>query len=151
MSSACCMVLWVLCVWIFRSYLWSYLYIFCCVATNSLWLFWGAGRCCLYLCLCVSVFCKMEELILCENLGMWDKHMQVVWYVFETEYMYIVISLHICSVVGNCSYIWGLWRIVCIMSLCVYSRGMAFWRNICQCYGFLFFSKGLLGLYILRS
>ena len=93
----------------------------------------------------------MEELILRENLGMWDKHMQVVWYVFETEYMYIVISLHICSVVGNCSYIWGLWRIVCIMSLCVYSRGMAFWRNICQCYGFLFFSKGLLGLYILRS
>ena len=73
----------------------------------------------------------MGELILCENLGMWDKHMQVVWYIFETEYMYIVISLHICNVVGNCVYIWGLWRIVCIMSLCVHSRGMAIWRNIC--------------------
>lgn len=72
----------------------------------------------------------MGELILCENLGMWNKHMQVVWYVFETEYMYIVISLHICNVVGSCGYIWGLWRL-CIMSLSVYSRGMAIWRNIC--------------------
>ena len=68
----------------------------------------------------------MKELILCENLGMWDKHMQVVWYVFETEYMYIVVSLYICSVVGNCGYIWDLWRIVCIMSLCVYSGAWPF-------------------------
>ena len=64
----------------------------------------------------------MEELILCENLGMWDKHMQVVWYVFETEYMYIVVSLNICSVVGNCDCIWGLWIVVCII-VCVCIQG----------------------------
>ena len=80
----------------------------------------------------------MEKLILCEKLGMWGKHIQVVWVVCLKQRVYIIICLHICSVMGNCDCIGGLWIVVCIMSFCVYSRGMAICRNICGCYAFVF-------------
>ena len=64
-SSACCMGLWFLCVWISRSY------VYFAIQGESLWLFYRAGRGCLQQCLDDSIFCKMEKIILCENLGMW--------------------------------------------------------------------------------
>ena len=67
----------------------------------------------------------MEKLILYENLGMWGKHIQVVWVVCLKQRVYIIICLRICSVLGNCGYIGGLGRVVCRMNLCVYSRSTA--------------------------
>ena len=51
-------------------------------------------------CLCDSVFFMTEE-----NLGMWGKHIQVVWVVCLKQRVYIIICLRICSVLGNCGYI----------------------------------------------
>lgn len=58
------------------------------------------------LCLYNTVLCRMEELILCESLGMWGyAYAGSVGCVFER--VYIVICLLICSAVGNCS-VWSL-------------------------------------------
>lgn len=86
-------------------------------------------------CSCDSVFFMMEE-----NLGMWGYVYagSAVLYVYLGQRLYTTLCLHICSVVGNCDCIWGLWIVVCIMSLCVYSRGMVICRNICGCYAFVF-------------
>ena len=46
----------------------------------------------------------------------------VVLYVYLKQRLYTALCLHICSVVGNCDCIWGLWIVVCII-VCVCIQG----------------------------
>ena len=81
---------------------------------------YSIGGCPVFLCFCICmkagwggsvILCICRACIIC---------------VFGTKCIG-VIRCHICNVLGNCGYIWGLWRGVVCMSLCVYSRGTVIW------------------------
>lgn len=98
--------------------------------------------------MCESGLSKMEELILCENLGVCGyvcvgRHYTCTWN------RVWVIYLHSCSVLGCRRYISGLWRDVCIEFVCLF-KGHGHWEEYLLGPS-VFFSRGPLSLCILES
>lgn len=96
----------------------------------------------------------LEEGMRCEPGGVWGYgHAASVLYVYLEQRTFLcrVLGLQLCRVLSNCGSAWGFWRVVCVVRLRVYSRGMGTWRHICWGYAIVVFGRDMLGLYMWGS